>query len=52
MSQNNTYLEFLVLKTNDRKSKLVHYADMVKALEQNDADEDRINLVFHAVTVS
>lgn len=49
MSQNSTYLEFLVLKTNDRKSKLVHYADMVKALDQNDADEDRINLVSRII---
>ena len=49
MSQNSAYLEFLVLKTNDRKSKLVHYADMVKALDQNDADEDRINLTSRII---
>lgn len=49
MSQNSTYLEFLVLKTNDRKSELVHYADMIKALDENSADEDRINLVSRII---
>ena len=49
MSQNSTYLEFLVLKTNDRKSELVHYADMIKALNENNADEDRINLVSRII---
>lgn len=49
MSQNSSYLEFLVLKTNDRKSELVHYADMIKALDENDADEDRINLVSRII---
>lgn len=49
MSQNSTYLEFLVLKTNDRKSELVHYADMIKALDENNADEDRINLVSRII---
>lgn len=49
MSQNSSYLEFLVLKTNSRKSELVHYADMIKALDENDADEDRINLVSRII---
>ena len=49
MSQNSTYLEFLVLKTNDRKSELVHYADMIKALDENNPDEDRINLVSRII---
>lgn len=49
MSQNSTYLEFLVLKTNDRKSELVHYADMIKALDENNADEDRVNLVSRII---
>lgn len=49
MSQNSTYLEFLVLKTNDRKSELVHYADMMKALNENNSDEDRVNLVSRII---
>mgnify|MGYP000969604681 CR=1 FL=1 len=49
MSQNNTYLEFLVLKTSDRKSELVHYKDMIKALNENNSNEDRINLVSRII---
>lgn len=49
MSQNNTYLEFLVLKTSDRKSELVHYKDMIKALDENNSNEDRINLVSRII---
>lgn len=44
MSQSTSYIEFLVMKTNDRKSELVHYKDMVEALDRNDSNEDRINL--------
>ena len=44
MSQSTSYVEFLVMKTNDRKSELVHYKDMVEALDRNDSNEDRINL--------
>ncbi|MDD4496371.1 MAG: hypothetical protein PHV32_18860, partial [Eubacteriales bacterium] len=49
MSQNNTYLEFLVLKTSDRKSELIHYKDMIKALDENNSNEDRINLVSRII---
>ena len=49
MSQNNTYLEFLVLKTTDRKSKLVHYKDMIEALDDASTDEDRINLTSRII---
>ena len=49
MSQNSTYLEFLVLKTSDNKSELKHYADMIKALDENDPNEDRINLTSRII---
>ena len=44
MSQSTSYIEFLVMKTDDHKSRLVHYKDMVEALDNNDPNEDRINL--------
>ena len=44
MSQSTSYVEFLVMKTSDHKSELVHYKDMVEALDNNDSNEDRINL--------
>lgn len=44
MSQSKSYLEFLVMKTDDHKSSLVHYKDMIEALDRNDTNEDRINL--------
>ena len=44
MSQSKSYIEFLVMKTDDHKSSLVHYKDMIAALDRNDANEDRINL--------
>lgn len=50
MSQNNIYLEFLVLKTSDRKSELIHYKDMIKALDENNLNEDRINLVSRIIS--
>lgn len=49
MSQNNIYLEFLVLKTDDNKSELVHYADMIKALDECNPNEDRVNLVSRII---
>lgn len=49
MSQNIIYLEFVVLKTSDNKSELTHYADMIKALDENDQNEDRINLIARVI---
>lgn len=49
MSQNSTYIHFLVLKTSDNKSELKHYADMITALDNNDPNEDRINLVSRII---
>lgn len=49
MSQNSTYLEFLVLKTSDNKSEITHYADMIKALDENNPNEDRINLISRII---
>lgn len=49
MSQNSTYLEFLVLKTSDGKSELIHYADMIKALDDNNPNEDRVNLISRII---
>lgn len=49
MSQNSAYLEFLVLKTASGKSELTHYADMIKALDRNDPNEDRVNLIVRIV---
>lgn len=49
MSQNSMYLEFLMLKTSSGKSKLVHYKDMITALDNNDEKEDRINLMSRVV---
>ena len=50
MSQNSTYLEFLVMKTTDGKSQLIHYKDMIDALDRNDENEDRINLVARIIS--
>ena len=50
MSQNGTYLEFLIMKTSEGKSKLVHYKDMIDALERNDENEDRINLTARIIS--
>ena len=50
MSQNGTYLEFLVMKTTDGKSRLVHYKDMIDALDRNDENEDRINLTARIIS--
>ena len=49
MSQNSTYLEFLVLKTSSNKSEITHYADMIKALDENNPNEDRINLISRVI---
>lgn len=49
MSQNSTYLEFLVLKTSDGKSTITHYADMIKALDDNVSGEDRVNLISRII---
>lgn len=49
MSQNSMYLEFLMLKTSSGKSRLVHYKDMIAALDSNDENEDRINLMSRVV---
>lgn len=49
MSQNSTYLHFLVLKTTDSKTELKHYADMIQALNENDTNEDRINLMSRII---
>lgn len=49
MSQNSTYLEFLVLKTTDGKSELKHYAEMIQALDRNDPNEDRVNLIARII---
>ena len=45
MSQSTSYIEFLVMKTDNHRSQLVHYKDMIDALDRNDSNEDRINLV-------
>ena len=50
MSQNGTYLEFLIMKTSEGKSKLVHYKDMIDALDRNDENEDRINLTARIIS--
>lgn len=44
MNHSGSYIEFLVMKTNDHKSRLIHYKDMIEALNRNDSNEDRINL--------
>ena len=49
MSQNKTYIEFLVLKTSDRSSELVHYKDMIKALDEAEGQEDRVNLISRII---
>lgn len=49
MSQNSSYLEFLVLKTSDNKSELTHYAEMIDALDKNKPDEDRVNLISRII---
>jgi len=49
MSQNSTYLHFLVLKTTDGKSEIKHYSEMIDALDRNDPNEDRINLVSRII---
>ena len=49
MSQSTSYIEFLVMKTDDHKSRLVHYKDMVEALDNNDPNEDRINLTSRII---
>lgn len=49
MSQSTSYLEFLVMKTDDHKSSLIHFKDMVEALDSNDPNEDRINLTSRII---
>lgn len=49
MSQNSIYLHFLVLKTSDNKINMTHYADMISALDSNDQNEDRINLMSRII---
>ena len=49
MSQNGAYIEFLVLKTSGRKSQLVHYKDMIAAINDKTSDEDRINLISRII---
>lgn len=50
ISQNNLYIEFLVLKTlEDKKEPLKHYSDMIKALNENEPNCDRINLVMKII---
>lgn len=49
MSQNRSYLEFLVLKTSDKKTELKHYADMIMALDKNLPDLDRVNLISRII---
>ena len=50
ISQNGIYLEFLVLKSSTGKSKLIHYKDMIAALDNNDENEDRINLISRIIS--
>ncbi|MDD2476697.1 MAG: hypothetical protein PHI32_12410 [Dysgonamonadaceae bacterium] len=49
MGQSSNYLEFLVLKTADGRTQLAHYADMMKALNSNSPNEDRINLISRII---
>ena len=50
ISQNNLYIEFLVLKTlEDSKEQLKHYTDMIEALSENKPNCDRINLVMKII---
>lgn len=50
ISQNDIYIDFLVLKTTDSESEpLKHYNDMIKSLNINGADCDRVNLVMKII---
>lgn len=50
ISQNNLYIEFLVLKTlEDKKEPPTHYNDIIEALSKNNPNCDRINLVMKII---
>lgn len=49
ISQNSLYVDFLVLKTEKDSTDLIHYADMINALDENQDNCDRINLVTRII---
>ncbi len=49
ISQNSLYTEFLVLKTGEKTEDIVHYAQMIEALDKNEEHCDRINLVMRII---
>lgn len=48
ISQEDLFIDFLVLKTGEDKD-IVHYSDMIKTLDENPKNCDRVNLIYKII---